>query len=190
MLAISQPKTNAKINPPTDGIAIFSGYIKLMRKEMIGKKEHASYLGLRQKSYRFAVSSGVEFTPQTENETAGIVLYQNHANHLRMEIVKGENGRAVRLTACIKDTDRILAEQKLEKDGLVELELIANDQAANVYVKEKGVRTKLAEQVDLLPYTTEEAGGFVGCTIGMYTSSNGKESENYADFAWFHYDNK
>ena len=107
-----------------------------------------------------------------------------------MDILKGQNGRAVLLTACIKDTDQILTEQKLEKDGLVELELIAKDQAANVYVKEKGVRTKLAEQVDLLPYTTEEAGGFVGCTIGMYTSSNGKESENYADFAWFHYDNQ
>ena len=80
-------------------------------------------------------------------------------------------------------------EQPLETDGLTELELIAEEQSAQVFVKEKGKRSKLAGQVDLLPYTTEEAGGFVGCTIGMYTSSNGSESSNHADFAWFHYDN-
>ena len=160
------------------------------RKEQIGKKEHASYLGLRQKSYTFAVSTGVEFTPQAENDTAGMVLFQNHANHLRIEIVKKDDGRAVRVIACVKETDQVLAEQPLMADGLVELELFAADQSAQVFVKEKGTRTKLAEQIDLLPYTTEEAGGFVGCTIGMYTSSNGADSENYADFAWFHYDNQ
>ena len=167
------------------------GFLRLYtRNEQIGKKEHASYLGLRQKSYTFAVSTGVEFTPQAENETAGMVLFQNHANHLRIEIVKKDDGRAVRVIACVKETDQVLAEQPLMADGLVELELFAADQSAQVFVKEKGTRTKLAEQIDLLPYTTEEAGGFVGCTIGMYTSSNGADSENYADFAWFHYDNQ
>jgi xylan 1,4-beta-xylosidase len=31
------------------------------------------------------------------------------------------------------------------------------------------------------------AGRFTGTIIGMYTSSNGKESKNYADFDWFEY---
>jgi len=36
--------------------------------------------------------------------------------------------------------------------------------------------------------STEIAGGFTGCTIGMYASSNGYESSNYADFAWLSYE--
>ena len=40
------------------------------------------------------------------------------------------------------------------------------------------------ENLDLLAYTTEEAGGFVGCTVGVYASSNGIDSTNYADFEW------
>jgi hypothetical protein len=32
--------------------------------------------------------------------------------------------------------------------------------------------------------TTEEAGGFVGCTVGMYASSNGSNSDNYAEFSY------
>ena len=49
-------------------------------------------------------------------------------------------------------------------------------------VSQGGVENELES---LLPYTTEEAGGFVGCTIGMYASANGQDSSNYADFAWF-----
>ena len=30
-------------------------------------------------------------------------------------------------------------------------------------------------------------GGFTGAYMGMYASSNGSESENHADFDWFHY---
>lgn len=49
------------------------------RKESIAEAAYCSYFGLRQKSYRF------------EAETAGLVLYQNHENHLRMEIAKSRN---------------------------------------------------------------------------------------------------
>lgn len=167
------------------------GFLRLYtRREMISKKEHPAYLGVRQKSYSFVVSCGVEFVPQTEDETAGIVLFQNHANHLRIEVLRGSSGRAVRATACIKGADQILTECPLVTDGLLEIELCAADQEAQVFVKERGRRVELADRIDLLPYTTEEAGGFVGCTVGMYTSSNGKESDNHADFAWFHYDNR
>mgnify|MGYP002564311569 CR=1 FL=1 len=41
------------------------------------------------------------------------------------------------------------------------------------------------DKVSLLAYTTEEAGGFVGCTIGMYASSHGTDSKNYADYVSF-----
>lgn len=43
---------------------------------------------------------------------------------------------------------------------------------------------KSRRKISLLPYTTEEAGGFVGCTVGMYASSNGSNSDNYADFSY------
>ena len=47
-----------------------------------------------------------------------------------------------------------------------------------------GQRVKVIEKISLLPYTTEEAGGFVGCTVGMYASSNGSNSDNYAEFSY------
>ena len=58
------------------------------RKESIAEAAYCSYLGLRQKSYRFEAETGVFFVPENEKETAGLVLYQNYENHLRMEIAK------------------------------------------------------------------------------------------------------
>lgn len=63
------------------------------RKESIAEAAYCSYFGLRQKSYRF------------EAETAGLVLYQNHENHLRMEIAKKQEQKGFRVVTCIKGTE-------------------------------------------------------------------------------------
>lgn len=165
------------------------GFLRLYtRKEEIGAKVNASYLGVRQKSYCFRVSTGVEFKPKQPTETAGLALYQNHENHLKMVIVKSDSKRRFQTIACIHGKDTLLSEIALETEGLVEIEFHADAQRAEVWITEGDSIKVAAKQVDLLPYTTEEAGGFVGCTIGMYTSGNGVDSTNYADFAWFSWD--
>lgn len=166
-----------------------AGFLRLYtKKEVIGKLENPSYLGVRQKDYRYVVSTGVEFFPEQREETAGLVVYQNYANHLKIEIVKAGNGRNIRVTSCIHEAEQVLAEQKIAQDGLVEIQLKADNQNAEVWVIQNGNLQMVAKDISLLPYTTEEAGGFVGCTIGMYASSNGVSNHNHADFAWFLYD--
>ena len=75
------------------------------RKESIAEAVYCSYLGLRQKSYRFEAETGVFFVPENEKETAGLVLYQNHENHLRMEIAKKQEQKVFRVVTCIKGTE-------------------------------------------------------------------------------------
>ena len=74
------------------------------RKESIAEAAYCSYLGLRQKSYRFEAETGVFFVPENEKETAGLVLYQNHENHLRVEIAKKQEQKVFRVVTCIKGT--------------------------------------------------------------------------------------
>ncbi len=164
------------------------GYLRMFtRKETIGNKENASYLGVRQKSYRFEVTTGVKFEPCNEHETAGLVLYQNHDNHLRMEIVKNDGKKYFCITAHIQGKDQLLAKTLLFEDysKILDIKMRASDQVADIWIIEQDKVMLVAKEVDLLPYSTERAGGFVGCTIGMYTSSNGIQSKNHADFAWF-----
>ena len=75
------------------------------RKESIAEAAYCSYLGLRQKSYRFEAETGVFFVPENEKETAGLVLYQNHENHLRVEIAKKQEQKVFRVVTCIKGTE-------------------------------------------------------------------------------------
>lgn len=161
------------------------GYLRLYtREERISEKKTSSYLGLRQRDYSFSVSAGVEFEPSSEDETAGLVLYQNHANHLRLEIVKAGDARSFRVSSFIREKEEVLAVVPVEDQGLLEIRLRAADQKADVWIFGKTVKKKVAGDISLLPYTTEEAGGFVGCTVGMYASANGAKTDGYADFAW------
>ena len=100
--------------------------------------------------------------------------------------------RMLRVTSCVHGKVEILAEYPVGSKDLVEIQLRASKQQAQVWMVEDGKLILVQDNIDLLPYTTEEAGGFVGCTVGMYATSNKVSSEavNYADFAWFHYDNK
>lgn len=178
-----------KRDPDRYSLCERAGFLRLYtKKERIGTLEHPSYLGVRQKDYHYQVSTGIEFYPEKQEETAGLVLFQNHANHLRVEIVKANSGRKICVTACIQEKEEILAKQKIAENGLIEIQFKANNQNAEVWVVQEGDFQMVAKDISLLPYTTEEAGGFVGCTIGMYASSNGVNNQNYADFAWFSYD--
>ena len=73
------------------------------KKEKISGRNHCSYFGIRQKNYAFYAETGMEFEPKQECETAGMVLYQNHENHLRMEIRKRAEENCFVVTACIHE---------------------------------------------------------------------------------------
>ncbi len=164
------------------------GFLRLFAgKGKIEDKTNASYLGIRQKDYCFEASTGLEFTPSA-NECAGLVYYQNHENHLRMEIRKKGDNKAFYVVEHIHGKDNVLAVTEIGQEGLAEIVLRAENQTASVWIKTGSEKVLAAGNINLLPYTTEEAGGFVGCTIGMYASANGEDGNNYADFAWLSYD--
>ncbi len=160
------------------------GFLRLYtRPEKAEETCYPSFLGLRQKDYSFKVNAGVDFTPENENECGGIVLFQNHANHLAVEIVNRNGKKLVQIRKYVKETEEVSATVDAPK-GVVTIELQIKHQKAKAYLVQDNKYILIEDDIDLLPYTTEEAGGFVGCTVGMYTSSNGNESTNHCDFAW------
>ncbi|MBQ7915837.1 MAG: glycoside hydrolase family 43 protein, partial [Firmicutes bacterium] len=65
----------------------------------------------------------------------------------------------------------------------VSLKVEAQFQDINFY----GNGKLLAEHVDGRLLSKEIAGGFTGTILGLYASSNGSKSSNYADFKSIHY---
>lgn len=145
-----------------------------------------AYLGIRQKDYCFEVRTALEFTPHN-TECAGLVYYQNHENHLRMVVRSTIQGRTFAIIAHVHGKDTQIATTTIPEEGMVQVIFRAKNQKASVWACVGEKQILVAEEISLLAYTTEEAGGFVGCTIGMYASAEGEKSENYADFAYLTY---
>ena len=161
------------------------GFLRLYTREhKVEDEGYSSFLGIRQKDYSFKVSAGVEFNPEKDSECGGIVLFQNNLNNISMVITKSGEGRKLEVKEWVKGSLAEKSSVDINKDGLIEIELRAKNQVGEVWLCQNGKYTLVKKNISLLPYTTEEALGFVGCTIGMYTSSNGDESSNHCDFSW------
>lgn len=161
------------------------GYLRLFAKQnRIEDEGYPAYLGLRQKDYSFEAGCGVEFEPKTNKDAAGLVLFQNSKNNLRMLVCNVEGKKVLRVSEWVKGKEINKRDYNLSSDGLLEIKLRAKNQHGQIWIKEETANAYVcvAEDINLLAYTTEEAGGFVGCTIGMYAASD--SDDTYADFAW------
>jgi alpha-N-arabinofuranosidase len=161
------------------------GYLRLkLRPQRLSEQTNPSFIGRRQQQIHFMVRTALEFIPQTEHESAGLVLRQNEAFHFRFVITRGDRN-IVRLIQRCDGQDEIMAETTIAAER-VYLKIVARAQSYNFYAaSQPNDWQPVAEDVDGRILSTSVAGGFVGAYLGMYASSNGHVSENYADFDWF-----
>jgi alpha-N-arabinofuranosidase len=164
------------------------GYLRLrLRPAILSKWENPSFIGRRQRHIDFSASTAMEFVPQTESESAGIVLIQNSDFQFRMESLLSGGRQVLRLTRRHAAKEESLAEQPLES-GHVYLKVAAIGQAYSfLYGTAPGSWKVLKENVDGRTLSRTNAGGFVGTYIALYASGNGQPSRNTADFDWFEY---
>ena len=163
------------------------GFLRLgLRPESLNEPTNPSFLGRRQQHIHFRAETALEFSPKTGHEYAGLALVQNNDFHLLL-VVTRTSEPVIRLIKRAQGQETTVAEQSVH-DGRIYLKVEAHEQAYAFYLAEKpGEWRAVAEDVDGRILSTPVAGGFVGTTIGMYASSNGQQSENFADFDWFEY---
>jgi len=165
------------------------GFLQLaLRPETLMEPVNPSFVGRRQQHINFEASTVLEFTPQTSNECAGIVLLQNHNFHMRCVVTLVEAGQpVVKLIRREAGTDILMAEKPVSA-GQVYFKVEAIGQDYHFYVAEDSAAWQsLGDPLDGRVLSTPVAGGFTGAYLGMYASSNGKSSENTAAFDWFEY---
>ena len=164
------------------------GVLKLALKN-VTLKEQASpaYVALRQRHQDYQAGVQMRFTPGNEQECAGIAVMQSNEYHIRFEkYLEGEQ-ESVRVISCVGGKDDVIASCKVPKGDMI-LKIVACGQKADFCYQVCGEQVMVACNVDIHFLSTEVAGGFVGCTIGMYASSNGTKSDNYAEYGWMFYE--
>jgi xylan 1,4-beta-xylosidase len=162
------------------------GFLRLrLRPQKLSEQTNPSFVGRRQQHIDFTAQTEFEFTPQSNNECAGLALLQNK-DFYYLFVVTRTTETVVRLIKRSHGEAKTLAERPISTD-IYTLKVTAHEQDYSFYFSMNNQWHRLAENVDGRILSTPVAGGFVGAYIAMYASSNDQPSTNFADFDWFEY---
>jgi len=150
-----------------------------------GDRTVLSLVGRRQQHQSFRWSVVLEFSPDTPEGAAGLILFQNDDAHLRFERLTRQGVTGVAVTAREAGTERPLGWAKVP-EGRVTLEVTARYQDLQFTVTQGQNRVAVA-QADGRLLSSERAGGFVGTILGVFATGGGAESRAAADFTGWSY---
>lgn len=162
-----------------------------LRPQQCSEKVNPSFVGHRQQHHTGNASTSLQFMASSENEKAGLLIFQNETHFYFLCKSKSENKPIVELYRSTPDSSKmeLLASQELTSDA-DELQLKIEMEGAVYsffYSPEPGKWILLKNGVDGKFLSTKEAGGFVGSVFAMYATSMGKPGSATAYFNWFEY---
>lgn len=144
-----------------------------------GQKEAPAYVGIRVTKPDFSVRTSMEYTPK-QMEEAGLVYLYDEENHVKLVLCQDQNGKEewqVRVTE--KGSEKLLqkTEAAVEKKiHVIELSL------AGLLLTCKADGCVIAK-TDVRMLTSKMAGGFVGCTMGVYAGRSHEKADSFACFS-------
>ena len=101
---------------------------------------------------------------------------------LRLVLVRSDRKRVVRLITTIDGLEQVVGEVDVPETEMI-LRLVGEGQKVKGLVTVNGKEQLVAENVPTHYLSTEVAGGFVGCTLGLYTTAAADEP-GYIDASW------
>ena len=153
-------------------------------KNLITSLGDVSYLGVRQDCHAFEIGCVINTENLCRGASAGLIVFQNNKFNLRFEIsnwigyvIITNNGEEVKLETC--PLGNIATTIMLRVLGL----------KAFVFIMTEKGPLAIAGNIDVSAMSTEVAGGFVGCTCGIYAHDYdpSRESDIFAGFRSFYY---
>lgn len=160
-------------------------------KLSVTEESNPSYLGMRVQNHAFKASATAIHEAADKDVTKGLVMMQNEGFSLRVEAA----GDTVSAILRQNEKDEVIgsvniADEAANNEGCSQVSFVIR---ADGLKAQPGViignKELLFDEADIRALSTEIAGGFVGCTIGMYASDNsGKDLENSAVFTNFKYE--
>lgn len=134
-----------------------------------------SYVAVRQQHHSFFVTAVLETEGLTDGRRAGIALVQSNEYQLRAEVTDN----MLEVFLCEKGEDRCISRVQPLPTGNQELylSLNVNGLTASIGISDGEKGGIAAADIDIRSLSTEVAGGFVGCTVGMYAVAEKDSAE-------------
>ena len=169
-----------------------AGFVTLkVRPETCAGNMNPTFLGQRQQHLSGSASMAIDFSPEGDNEKAGLLVFQNETHFYFLCKTKQEFQPAVVLYQSTDTGMVVIASQPLNEDQQHSMLFLKADALGDRYAFSYTFSTRhwmlLKNGVDARFLSTRVAGGFVGCMYAMYATSSGSPSNNSAYVDWFEY---
>ena len=153
------------------------------RPQTVSELANPSFLAKRIEHHNFSSAVAISFDSNTENEQAGLAVYRSSQCHYTL--LKNKN--SITLTKVLKGEKTQVAAVPFKGD-----EFVLAMQANRLDIQFKfGKNEKALQPIggveSMATVSFENAGGFTGPFVGVYTTSNGQASNAKAVVDWFDY---
>lgn len=131
-----------------------------------------SYLGIRLTHRNFFMQTRMEAPEGIDRWEAGLLYYYDEKNHIRFGVVRGGDRESICVTE-IKGGKEKVTSVFTERQQEYVLSIRGQEQRADFFYEDALHKKQYAAMaVDLRELCSEKAGGFTGCTIGVYGISH------------------
>jgi alpha-N-arabinofuranosidase len=169
------------------------GYLRLYTNpQVIQERKSTSLIGFRQTESDFEYSTKMHFSPKNPASEAGIILYQKDNNFISFSLKKSNNGFELKAVhSSVLEDSRIV-------DSITTLgSAPITDAIDTIYLRltSKSHQYILSYATNSGEYKTLATTGsdgvvskkYTGANLGLYSTSEGVDTEDFADFDWVKY---
>ena len=140
-------------------------------------------MGFRQKETEFEYSSSMNFKPKKNFSEAGLSIFSQDDNYINFTVKKHNNKTLLNLSVKPRDQKLdIIKSIPLKYNENIILKIVSKD---NKYIYYYSLDD--GNSFDVFTETGANlvlCKGYIGTNLGLYASSNGYETKEYAEFEW------
>tara|TARA_B100001113_G_scaffold34086_1_gene24202 strand:+ start:436 stop:2127 length:1692 start_codon:yes stop_codon:yes gene_type:complete len=165
-----------------------SGYLRLFSNlNNIENRKRFSMMGFRQKESDFDYEVKMTFSPNDDKVESGVIHYQKEWNYLTSVVYK--NNKRFYLEQKFKQKDKKVTSLKKVllknyKGNIIFKTVSRKDSYTFYYSLDNGKNFNYFTSTDAIKVLDRN---YTGALLGIFSTSNGKISRDYADFDWVRY---
>ena len=173
-------------NPSADMYELVKGRgLKLKcSKDLMSGLGDVSYLAVRQDSHSFEIGCTLNTENLCRGAVAGLIVFQNNKFNIRFEV-----SNWIGYVIVTNDGEEKKFETCALGSAAATIIIRIMDLKAFFFVRTDRKPVLIAANIDVSNLSTEVAGGFVGCTCGIYAQDydDKRDFDMYAGFKDFYY---
>ena len=166
-----------------------AGYLRMYcNQNIIKERSRAALMGFKQKETDFEYFINMNFNPEKDKAEAGVSIFQKDDNYINFTVFKKEEKIFIKMYAFQNDKIISISEQEIaDYKGKIKLKISSEEGEYKFSYSTRGFRYRLFSKIKNDIVKSE---GYTGAHIGLYATSNGDKSNDYADFDYIDYTSK